>query len=101
MTAWSVLIGTSALCYVIKVVGYLLPARWFAHPRFQRINSLVPVVLLSALVVAQGVVVKTHLVIDHRLAGVGAAFVALMARAPFPVVVLVAALTSALVFRWH
>jgi branched-subunit amino acid transport protein len=98
---WSVMLGTSALCYLIKLVGYLIPARWLANDRLQRINSLVPVVLLSALVVAQALAVKTHVVLDHRLAGVGAALAALMAKAPFPVVVLSAALTSALVYRLH
>jgi hypothetical protein len=86
---------------VIKLVGYLVPARWLANDRLQRINSLIPVVLLSALVVAQALAVKTHIVLDHRMAGVGAALAALVARAPFPVVVFSAALTSALVYRLH
>jgi branched-subunit amino acid transport protein len=98
---WSVLIGTSVLCYAIKLVGYLVPARWLANERLQRINSLIPVVLLSALVVAQALAVKTHIVLDHRMAGVAAAFAALIARAPFPVVVISAAVTSALVYRWR
>ena len=98
---WIVVIATSALCYAIKVVGYFVPARWFAHQRLQRINSLIPVVLLSALVVAQALAVKTHLVIDHRMAGVGVALLALMAKAPFPVVVFSAAVASALVYRLH
>ncbi|MDH2902827.1 MAG: AzlD domain-containing protein [Actinomycetota bacterium] len=96
---WSVLLATSAACYLIKLVGYLVPARWLANARFQRINTLIPVVLLSALVVTQAVAVKSHLVIDPRMAGVGAALAALVAKAPFPVVVLCAALTSALVYR--
>lgn len=99
--AWFVVISTSALCYLIKFVGYVVPAKWLSNERFQRINSLVPIVLLSGLVVAQTLVLKTHIVLDHRLAGVGAAVVALVAKAPFPVVVLSAALTSALVYRWH
>ena len=98
---WTVLIATSAFSYAIKLAGHLVPERWFAHPRLQRINALVPISLLSALVVAQGLVTKTHVVIDHRLAGLAAALGALMAKAPFPVVVLVAALTSALVYRWR
>ena len=100
-TTWGVLVGTSALCYLIKLVGYLVPERWFAHPRLQRVNSLVPVVLLSALVVAQAFATKTHVMIDHRAAGVAAALAALIATAPFPVVVLSAAVTSALVYRLH
>ena len=99
--AWTVVISTSALCYLIKLAGYVVPGQWLANERFQRINSLVPVVLLSGLVVAQALVIKTHIVLDHRLAGVGAAVVALLAKAPFPVVVFTAAFTSALVFRWH
>lgn len=99
--AWAVLLATSASCYAIKLFGYLVPERWLAHERLQRINSLVPVVLLSALVVAQALAVKTHVVLDHRAAGVGAAAAALLARAPFPVVVASAAVTSALVYRLH
>lgn len=101
LTTWSVLIATSVLCYLIKLFGYLVPARWFAHERLQRINALIPVVLLSALVVTQGFALKTHLVVDHRVAGLVAALVALVARAPFPVVVVAAAVTSALVYRLH
>jgi len=96
---WSVLIGTSVLCYAIKVVGYVVPARWLSHPRLQRINTLIPAVLLSALVVAQAFTHQTHVVLDHRAAGLAAAVAALVARAPFPVVVIAAAVTSALVYR--
>jgi len=98
---WSVLIATSVLCYLIKLVGYFVPARWFAGERLQRINALIPVVLLSALVVAQALAVKTHIILDHRMAGIATALAALFAKAPFPVVVLAAALTSAVVYRWH
>jgi branched-subunit amino acid transport protein len=98
---WVVLIATSTLCFAIKLVGYFVPARWLANERLQRINSLIPVVLLSALVVAQALAVKTHIVLDHRVAGVAAAMAALVAKAPFPVVVVSAAVTSALVYRLH
>ncbi len=98
---WVVLIATSILSFAIKWLGYLVPERWLANPRFQRINALVPISLLSALVVAQAFVVKTHVVIDHRVAGVAAALAALLARAPFPVVVLSAAGVSALVYHLH
>ncbi|HEV2426884.1 MAG TPA: AzlD domain-containing protein [Acidimicrobiales bacterium] len=101
MSDWVVLGATSALCYAIKLVGHLVPERWLARPRLQRINALVPVVLLSALVVAEGLVVKTRLVLDHRLAGLAVAVVALLLRAPFPVVVVAAAVTSALVYHLH
>lgn len=96
---WIVLLATSVLCFSVKLTGHLVPERWLASPRLQRVNALIPISLLSALVVAQGLVAKTQLVIDHRLAGLAAALAALVARAPFPVVVIVAALTSALVYH--
>jgi hypothetical protein len=101
LTLWIVLGATSALCFAIKLLGHLVPERWLANDRLQRINSLIPIALLSALVVAQGVVVKTHVVIDHRLAGLAVALAALLAKAPFPVVVVAAAATSALVYHLH
>ena len=101
LTLWIVLGATSALCFAIKLLGHLVPERWLANDRLQRINSLIPIALLSALVVAEGVVVKTHVVIDHRLAGLAVALAALLAKAPFPVVVVAAAVTSALVYHLH
>ena len=101
MTLWIVVVATSAAAFALKLAGHLVPQRWLANARLQRINALVPVALLSALVVAQGLVTKTHVVLDHRLAGLGAAAVALVARAPFPVVVIAAALTSAVVYHLH
>jgi hypothetical protein len=98
---WIVLGATSALCFAMKLLGHLVPESWLANERLQRINALIPICLLSALVVAEGLVVKAHIVLDHRLAGLGVALAALFAKAPFPVVVVAAAATSALVFHLH
>lgn len=100
-TAWVVLITTSVACFSIKLLGYYIPAGWLAHPRLQRVNALVPISLLSALVVVEGLVSKTSIVIDHRLAGLGVALALLFAKAPFPVVVVGAAVTSAVIFHLH
>ena len=100
-TSWTILIATSAICLAIKLFGHYVPERWLSNNRLQRINALIPIALLSALVVAQGVVVNTHIVIDHRLAGLAFALGALLAKAPFPVVVVGAAVTSALVYHLH
>jgi branched-subunit amino acid transport protein len=99
--SWIVLGATSALCVAIKLLGYFIPEGWLAHPRLQRVNALIPIALLSALVMAEGLVTKTHVVIDHRLAGLVAATGLLIARAPFPVVVVGAAVTSAVVWHLH
>ncbi len=100
-TSWAVVLTTSVICFSVKLLGYYIPEGWLAHPRLQRINALIPIALLSALVVAEGVVEKTSIVIDHRLAGLGVAFALLLAKAPFPVVVVGAAVTSALVYHLH
>jgi hypothetical protein len=54
---------------------------------------------LSALVAVQSFTKDSRLIADQRMAGVGVAIVALILRAPFPVVVLSAAATSAALFQ--
>jgi hypothetical protein len=61
---------------------------------------LIPIALLSALVSVQSFSEKSALMIDQRLVGLSAAIIALMLKAPFPVVVLSAALSSAAVYNW-
>ena len=97
---WLATIGTSIIAFVLKFSGHSVPQHWLEHPRFQKINALVPIALLSALVGVQSFSDKSKLMIDHRLAGVTVAVVALIFKAPFPLVVLSAALTSAAVYNW-
>ena len=101
LATWVVLIATSLLCFAIKLVGHSVPERWLSNARLQRVNALIPISLLSALVVAQGFVVHTRVVLDHRAAGLAAALAALVAKAPFPVVVIAAAATSAAIYHLH
>ena len=97
---WAATLITSAICYLLKVLGYSIPNRILNYPRIQRINILIPVVLLSALVAVQTLSNKKEILIDHRLAGVVAAALALKFKAPFPIMMLIAALVSALVYRF-
>jgi branched-subunit amino acid transport protein len=97
---WIAVIGASALAYALKYIGSSIPESWLAHPRIQRINNLIPISLLSALVAIQSVTDKTKYVIDQRAAGVAVAIVALIAKAPFWLVVVSAAVTSALVYKF-
>jgi branched-subunit amino acid transport protein len=62
----------------------------------ERVADLIPVALLAALVAVQVFADGTRVTIDARAAGLAAAVVALMLRAPFLVVVFVAAATAAL-----
>jgi branched-subunit amino acid transport protein len=96
---WIATLGASALCYAIKLLGFSLPESWLSRPRIQRINELIPVVLLSALVAVQTLARDGAIVLDHRLFGLGAAAVALKLRLSFPIVMLSGAIVSAIVYR--
>lgn len=97
---WTAVIGTSVIAFALKYVGHSIPQRWLENPKITRINALIPIALLSALVAAQTFTTKTTVMIDHRLAGVSMAVIALLLKAPFPVVVLSAAITSAAIYNW-
>jgi hypothetical protein len=96
---WLAVIGTSLFAFILKYLGHSVPKRWLSHPRILKINSLIPIALLSALVAVQSFTQDSRLVADQRMAGVGVAIVALILRAPFPIVVLSAAATSAALFQ--
>jgi uncharacterized membrane protein len=97
MSNWIVVIVTSLVTYGEKITGHFVPTRWLENPRLTRINGLLPVALLSALVATATFTTGRHLVLDHRAVGVAAAVVALALRRSFLTVVIVAAVTSALV----
>ena len=97
---WIATIGTSLIAFALKYAGHSIPQRWLENPKIQRVNLLIPIALLSALVAVQTFTTKTTVMIDHRLAGVGVAVIALLLKAPFPVVVLSAAITSAAIYNW-
>ncbi len=99
-TFWIAVIGSSALAFVIKFVGASVPETFLSNPRILRINTFIPVALLTALIAVNTFADKTKLVLDHRALGIAAAVTLLIAKAPFPVVVLGAALTSALAYRY-
>ena len=100
MTAiWIAVIGSSLTAFLNKFIGHSVPEKWLDRPRFKRINTLVPIVLLSALVGIQTFTQGNKLVIDQRVAGVAVALIALKFKAPFPVVVISAAITSAGIYN--
>ena len=63
-------------CFILKYIGYSLPESLLNKPQVQRINSLIPIALLSALVAVQSFGAENSVVFDHRLAGVAVAAVA-------------------------
>jgi len=97
---WIATIGTSLIAFLLKYSGHSVPERWLSHPKIQRINALIPIALLSALVAVQSFSEKSQLMIDQRFVGLFAAIIALLLKAPFPIVVLAAAISSAAVYNW-
>jgi uncharacterized membrane protein len=95
---WVAVLASSIGCYLLKLAGFVVPARWVAGERRARVADLVPIALLAALVGIQAFTgSRGQLVVDARLAGVVVAVVAVLLRAPFLVVVVLAAGTAALV----
>jgi hypothetical protein len=94
---WIAIIASSAAAYAIKLSGYAVPPRWLRRPAVAGITALLPVALLASLVIVQGVTIGARLAPDARLVGIGVAVLALLARAPFIVVVILAAVATALV----
>jgi branched-subunit amino acid transport protein len=94
--AWIAVLATAAGCYALKLAGLTVPQRVLANARVRRFAELVPVALLAALSAAQTVTSGHAFDLDPaRLAGLGAAVVALLLRAPFLLVIVAAAGTAA------
>jgi branched-subunit amino acid transport protein len=95
---WIAVLATAAGCYALKLAGLTVPQRILASRRVRRFAELVPVALLAALSAVQTATNGHAFDIDPaRLAGLGAAVVALLFRAPFLVVLVVAAAAAAAV----
>ena len=95
MTVWIAIIGASLIAFALKFAGYTVPPAFLEKPRVSRVTNLLPAALLAALVVMQTFTTGSSLALDARAAGLVAAIVALLLRAPFIVVVIAAAGTAA------
>jgi branched-subunit amino acid transport protein AzlD len=95
MSVW-IAIGVTALgCYAVKLVGLLVPVGALERPLVKRLAALLPVALLAALTAQQTFADGHVLVIDARAAGLAAAAVALVLRAPFLLIVAAAVVVAA------
>jgi branched-subunit amino acid transport protein len=97
VSVWWAVALVCAGCYALKLAGLAAPRRVLDHPGVRRFAELVPVALLAALIAVQTFTGAGRLEFDPaRTAGLAAAVVALLLRAPFLVVLGVAALVTAL-----
>lgn len=95
--SWTVVILVGTFTIAFKAAGpVLLGGRRLPERLTGAVEVLAPS-LLAALVVTQAVGGKRQIVLDARLAGVAAGAVAIWLRAPLIVVIVVAALATALV----
>jgi len=93
---WAAIIVGGVGCYLLKLAGLSVPQRVLDRPVVRRTADVIPVALLSALIAVQVFSTGHELTLDARAAGLAAAVVLLLLRAPFLVVVFGAALTAAL-----
>ena len=94
---WLAVLVGAAGCYLCKLAGLSVPQRLLDDPRVQRISSVLPLGLLAALAAMQTFNTGRQLVLDARAAALAVAATAVLLRAPFLLVVGLAAGTAALV----
>ncbi|BDZ57460.1 branched-subunit amino acid transport protein AzlD [Barrientosiimonas humi] len=96
MSTWTTVLLASGLAYLLKLLGFLVPQHLLDGPVVSRMVRLLPVALLAALVAVQTFAGEGGaLVVDARTAALAVAIVAIALRAPFIVVVVLAAATAA------
>ncbi|MGX7678245.1 AzlD domain-containing protein [Jatrophihabitans sp. DSM 45814] len=97
-TGWWIVLASGFGCYALKYAGYAMPQRWFDRPGLRRLIELMPVAVLAALIVVEAIADGRHYDFDSaRLIGFSVGAVAIWRRAPFIVVVVLAAAVAALI----
>jgi branched-subunit amino acid transport protein len=95
MKLWLAVLIACGGCAVLKLAGYVVPARLLESAVARRILEALPVTLLSALIAVSVFATGTRLVLDSRAAGLVVALILVAIRAPFLVVVITACATAA------
>ncbi len=96
-TAWVLVVIVGVVTVALKGAGPLLLGGRSLPAPVESVLALLAPAMLAALLVIQTVTSEGAVVLDARLAGVGAAAVALALRAPLVVAVLLAAVVAAAV----
>lgn len=97
--SWTLVVVLGLGAFAFKSVGFFLLAGRPLPAVVDRCLALIPAALVAALVVKVTFSSGQQLLVDARVLGVGAALVLVWRRAPFVVVVVVAALATALARR--
>lgn len=97
MTLWIGILIASAAVYSWKLLGFLVPSSVLNHPTISRIANLLTVALLAALLGVQGLTGSGEIQFDARIPALAVAAMMLYFRAPFIVMVAVAAASASLI----
>lgn len=92
---WPVVIA-SLIAFALKFAGFLVPNAILENDLFKKIIPVLPIGMLSGLIAVQVLAVKQTIVFDGRIAGILVGILALVLRAPFIVVVILAAVVTAI-----
>jgi hypothetical protein len=93
--SWAAIAALAAGAYGFKMLGAVVLGGRQLPDRLVRVVALLPAALVSALIVVATFGADRALVLDARAAGVGVGAIAAWRRAPFPVVIVLAAAVTA------
>ncbi len=93
--SWTTVLAIAAGSFFFKAAGMFGLGRHMARPGIRALGVLLPPALLAALVGVQTFTTGTSLVLDARAAGVIVGGIAVWRKAPFWLVVVLAAVVTA------
>lgn len=96
MSIWAWILLASAVAYATKLAGYLVPSRLLENPHMTRVAGTLTIGLLASLTAMNAFSAGQSLAVDARAGSLIVAGIALSLRMPFLVVVILGALTAAL-----
>ena len=92
---WMPVIVASLGAYALKIAGFFVPKKLMDNERFRNVSGLLPIGLLAGLIAVQTFANGMTLTLDGRILGLVVAIPLLLKKAPFIVVVLSAAVVTA------
>lgn len=95
MSMWTWILLASAVAYLTKLSGYLIPARVLENPHMTRIAGTLTIGLLASLTAMNTFSAGQGLMLDARVGALVAGGLALWLRVPFLGVVIIGAATAA------
>lgn len=97
MTLWGWILLACVAAWGLKFAGYLVPVRWMQSPRMNRVAGCLTIGLLASLTTMNAVSAGQGIAFDARLGALLAAAIGLALRLPFLLVVVLGAVTAALI----